>query len=177
LIEVAPKQTQESERAIDARNAFVMTSLLQEVTRSGTAAKARVQLKRDDIYGKTGTTNDSHDAWFAGYNPTVTAVTWIGYDNPKSLGDKETGGGLSLPVWIGFMQTALKGVAPSEASAPEGVVNRGGEWFYDEFAKNAGVSSLGLEANKDTASSSTAPAANKPSGEQERKSILDLFRN
>ncbi len=170
LVEVAPKAIQESQRAIDARNAFVMTSLLQEVTRSGTAAKARVQLKRDDIYGKTGTTNDSHDAWFAGYNATVTAITWIGYDSPKSLGDRETGGGLSLPVWIGFMQTALKGTVPAEVSAPEGVVNRGGEWFYDEFTKNAGVSSLGLEANKDAAS-------NKPSGEQERKSILDLFRN
>jgi penicillin-binding protein 1A len=170
LVEVAPKAIQESQRAIDARNAFVMTSLLQEVTRSGTAAKARVQLKRDDIYGKTGTTNDSHDAWFAGYNSTVTAITWIGYDSPKSLGDRETGGGLSLPVWIGFMQTALKGVAPSETPVPEGVVNRGGEWFYDEFTKNAGVSSLGLEANKDA-------VANKPSGEQERKSILDLFRN
>ena len=170
LVEVAPKEVQESQRAIDARNAFVMTSLLQEVTRSGTAAKARVQIKRDDIYGKTGTTNDSHDAWFAGYNSTVTAVTWIGYDNPKSLGDKETGGGLSLPVWIGFMQAALKGVASSEPPVPEGVVNRGGEWFYDEFTKNAGISSLGLEANKD------APP-NKPTGEQERKSILDLFRN
>jgi penicillin-binding protein 1A len=170
LIEVAPKETQDSRRAIDARNAFVMTSLLQEVTRSGTAARARVALNRDDIYGKTGTTNDSHDAWFAGYNPTVTAITWIGYDNPKSLGDRETGGGLSLPVWIGFMQTALKGIAPSEVQVPEGVVNRGGEWFYDEFTKNTGVSSLGLEANKDGVS-------NKPSGEQERKSILDLFRN
>ena len=179
LVEVAPKEIQESQRAIDARNAFVMTSLLQEVTRSGTAAKARVQLKRDDIYGKTGTTNDSHDAWFAGYNPTVTAITWIGYDNPKSLGDKETGGGLSLPVWIGFMQTALKGVATTEQSVPEGVVTRGGEWFYDEFAKNAGVSSLGLESNKDATSSNAAPPAspNKPSSEQERKSILDLFRN
>jgi len=175
LVEVAPKTLQESDRAIDARNAFVMTSLLQEVTRSGTAAKARVQLKRDDIYGKTGTTNDSHDAWFAGYSASVTAVTWIGYDNPKSLGDKETGGGLSLPVWIGFMQTALKGTTPMEMPIPEGVVNRGGEWTYDEFAKNAGVSSLGLEANKD-GSSSSAPAP-KPTVEQEKKSILDLFRN
>jgi penicillin-binding protein 1A len=68
------------------------------------------------------------------------------------------------------MQTALKGIAPSEVQVPEGVVNRGGEWFYDEFTKNTGVSSLGLEANKDGVS-------NKPSGEQERKSILDLFRN
>lgn len=162
LVETPPKDIQISERVIDARNAFLMTSLLQEVTRSGTAAKARVQLQRDDIYGKTGTTNDSHDAWFAGYNPNVTAVTWMGYDNPKSLGDKETGGGLSLPVWISFMQTALKGVPISEAQAPDGVVNRSGEWFYDEYTKGSGVTSLGLEGNK---------------AEQDRKSILDLFKN
>ena len=183
LVETPAKTMDESKRAIDARNAFVMTSLMQEVTRSGTAAKARVMLKRDDIYGKTGTTNDSHDAWFAGYHPTVTAVTWIGYDNPKKLGDRETGGGLSLPVWISFMETALKGVAISEPAVPEGVVNRGGEWFYDEYTKGAGITSLGLEANKDGSSSGAtapnaapAPAA-KPTAEQEKKSILDLFRN
>jgi penicillin-binding protein 1A len=173
LVEVPSKDVQESQRAIDARNAFVMTSLLQEVTRSGTAAKARAQLQRDDIYGKTGTTNDSHDAWFAGYSPTVTAITWIGYDNPKSLGDRETGGGLSLPVWISFMQTALKGVPVSEPQAPDGVVNRGGDWFYDEYTKGAGITSLGLDGNK-------GEVTTKPTGstvEQERKSILDLFRN
>jgi penicillin-binding protein 1A len=189
LVETPAKVIDESSRAIDARNAFLMTSLLQEVTRSGTAAKARVMLKRDDIYGKTGTTNDSHDAWFAGYHPTVTGVTWIGYDNPRKLGDRETGGGLSLPVWISFMETALKGVAVNEPAAPEGVVNRGGEWFYDEYAKGSGITSLGLDANKDGTSSGAtapnpapnpAPAAKpsaKPSAEQEKKSILDLFRN
>ncbi len=183
LVEVPPKDIQESQRVIDARNAFVMTSLLQEVTRSGTAAKARVALKRDDIYGKTGTTNDSHDAWFSGFNPTVTAVTWIGYDNPKNLGDHETGGGLSLPVWISFMQTALKDVPVSELKAPEGVVNRGGEWFFDDYTKNASITTLGLEGNRQSLpSSATTPAptpatAPKPSSEQERRGILDLFRN
>lgn len=171
LIDVTTKHVQDGPRAIDARNAFVMTSLLQEVTRSGTAAKARVQLKRDDIYGKTGTTNDAHDTWFAGYNTHVTAVVWMGYDNPKKLGDRETGGSLSLPVWVAFMEAALKGVPVSEPGTPEGVLNRNGEWFYDEFAKNAGVGSLGLDANKDG-----APAA-KSANEIERKSILDLFRN
>jgi penicillin-binding protein 1A len=174
LLQTSEKPIQEAQRAIDARNAFLMTSLLQEVTRSGTAAKARVLLKRDDIYGKTGTTNDSHDAWFAGYNPSVTAVTWIGYDNPKSLGDKETGGGLSLPVWTNFMQVALKNVPVSEIKMPEGVINKGGEWSYDEFAKN-GVTSLGLEANKDAASKGAV--GDKPASDQEKKSILDLFKN
>jgi penicillin-binding protein 1A len=189
LVEVVPKPIQEDQRAIDARNAFVMTSLLQEVTRSGTAAKARVLLKRDDIYGKTGTTNDSHDAWFAGYGGTISAVTWIGYDNPRKLGDKETGGGLSLPVWISFMETALRGVPVKEAEPPEGVINRGGEWFFEEFTKGSGVTSLGLDSTKEggsgsvvgplapiaTPSSNSAPA--KPASEQEKKSILDLFRN
>jgi penicillin-binding protein 1A len=185
LVETPAKVIDESSRAIDARNAFLMTSLLQEVTRSGTAAKARVLLKRDDIYGKTGTTNDSHDAWFAGYHPTVTGITWIGYDNPKKLGDRETGGGLSLPVWISFMETALKGVAVSEPAAPEGIVNRGGEWFYDEYTKGSGITSLGLEANKDGGSAASGASAgvpspvpsSKPTAEQEKKSILDLFRN
>ncbi|MFY8053907.1 MAG: penicillin-binding protein 1A, partial [Limnohabitans sp.] len=80
LSEFQPAPPDESTRAIEARNAFVMTSLLQEVTRSGTAARAQTTLKRNDIYGKTGTTNDSMDAWFAGYHPTLAAVTWIGYD-------------------------------------------------------------------------------------------------
>ena len=131
LVETKPPLPEEFERAIEERNAFMMSSLLQEVTRSGTAARAQAMLKRPDIYGKTGTTNDSMDAWFAGYQPTLTAVTWIGYDTPHKLGDRETGGGLSLPVWISFMETALKNVPVMEPAAPEGVVHVGGEWYYD----------------------------------------------
>ena len=145
LVEAKPPALGDSDRAIDARNAFMMTSLLQEVTRSGTAARAQATLKRPDVYGKTGTTNDSMDAWFAGYQPTLTAVTWIGYDTPRKLGDRETGGGLSLPVWITFMESALKNVPVMEPAAPEGVVHVGGEWYYDEYAKNSGVSGVGLE--------------------------------
>ncbi|MFM2111653.1 MAG: hypothetical protein RLZZ271_313, partial [Pseudomonadota bacterium] len=140
-----PPVIDESMRAIDERNAFVMTSLLQEITRSGTAAKAQATLKRPDIYGKTGTTNDSMDAWFVGFQPTVTAAVWIGYDNPKKLGDRETGGGLSLPVWISFMEQALKGTPVMEPHPPEGVVNVGGEWMFDDMAKGKSVTSVGLE--------------------------------
>ena len=171
LLEFKPPALDESLRTIDARNAFLMTSLLQEVTRSGTAAKAQATLKRPDIYGKTGTTNDSMDAWFAGYQKTVVAITWIGYDTPRKLGDRETGGGLSLPVWISYMETALKGIAVNEPNAPEGVLNLGGEWYYEEFAKGAGVSSLGLDDKpRPAAEGSAAPAA------EEKKKILDLFR-
>jgi penicillin-binding protein 1A len=170
LVESKAPAIEDAERSIDARNAFMMTSLLQEVTRSGTAARAQATLKRPDIYGKTGTTNDSMDAWFAGYHPTLTAVTWIGYDTPRKLGDRETGGGLSLPVWITFMESALKNVPIMEPSAPEGVVHVGGEWYYDEYAKNSGVSGLGLD-DKPESNTLTLPPA------EEKKKILDLFRN
>ncbi|MDR7305718.1 penicillin-binding protein 1A [Rhodoferax saidenbachensis] len=170
LVESTPPVLADSERAIDARNAFMMSSLLQEVTRSGTAARAQATLKRPDLYGKTGTTNDSMDAWFAGYQPTLTAVTWIGYDTPRKLGDRETGGGLSLPVWISFMETALKGVPVMEPVAPEGVVHLGNEWFYEEYAKGAGISSLGL-SDKPEETPESLPAAD------EKKKIIDLFKN
>jgi penicillin-binding protein 1A len=171
LLETKPVVPDESQRAIDARNAFVMSSLLQEVTRSGTAARAQSTLKRPDLYGKTGTTNDSMDAWFAGYQPTSVAVTWIGYDNPRKLGDRETGGGLSLPVWIQFMETALKNVPVSEPAAPEGVVQIGNEWYYDEFAKGAGVSSLTLVDGAESNPNQTLPPS------EEKRRILDLFKN
>ena len=89
----------------------------------------------------------------------------MGYDDPKKLGDRETGGGLALPVWIDFMQTALKGVPVAELTPPEGLVNQGGEWYYEEYARGSGVSSLGLEEK-------TPPT---PS-EDERAGILDMFR-
>ena len=155
----------ESQRTIDTRNAFIMSSLLQEVTRRGTAAKAQAELKRTDIYGKTGTTNDSLDTWFAGFQHSLVAVVWMGYDTPRKLGDKETGGSLSLPVWIDFMRQALKGVPLQEPLAPEGVVNLNGEWYYEEYTRGTGVRSLGLEDKTPTAPS-----------EDEKNSILDLFR-
>jgi penicillin-binding protein 1A len=173
LLETKPPVLDESLRVIDARNAFIMESLLQEVTRSGTAASAQATLKRPDLYGKTGTTNDSLDAWFAGFQPTLAAVTWIGYDTPRKLGDRETGGGLSLPVWIRFMEQALKNVPVMEPSVPEGVVNSGGEWFYNEYAQGGGISSMGLhdKTDADGGSVQALPQAD------EKKNILDLFKN
>ena len=175
ISETTPPTTATLPRAIDARNAFIMNSLLQEVTRTGTAARAQATLKRPDLYGKTGTTNDSVDAWFAGYQPTIAAVTWIGYDTPRNLGSRETGGGLSLPVWISFMERALKGVPVMEPTVPPGVVNVGGEWFYEEYARNSGVGSVGLDAGRSAAPAAGAPQA--PPAAEERNRILDLFRN
>lgn len=117
ITEITPPVLAEEQRAIPERNAFVMDSLLQEVARSGTAARAQATLKRPDLYGKTGTTNDSMDAWFAGFQP-LAAITWVGYDTPRNLGDRETGGGLSLPIWISFMESALKGVSVAKFLYP-----------------------------------------------------------
>ena len=184
LLEAPPPTLNESTRGIDSRNAFIMDSLLQEVARSGTAAKAQATLKRPDLFGKTGTTNDSIDTWFVGFHPTLTAAVWMGYDTPKKLGDKETGGGLSLPIWINFMEYALKGVPVTEYSPPEGVVNLNGEWYYDEYARGAGISSVGVQ--RESSASSAEPVSNPsaPSGgiqinppSDEKRRILDLFKN
>jgi len=165
LYEAQPAALADEARAIEPRNAFLMSTLLQEVARSGTAARAQATLKRPDLYGKTGTTNDSMDAWFAGYQKDLVAVVWIGYDQPRKLGDRETGGGLSLPVWIEYMGYALKGKPVDEIVPPEGVVNINGEWFYEEYAAGNGVRELSGEPN--------VPAT---SSEDEKKSILDLFK-
>lgn len=135
--EVAGKN---AKRTLDARNAFVMTSMMQDVVRRGTAAKAKV-LGRHDLAGKTGTTNDAIDAWFAGYNPDVVAVVWMGFDQPRSLGGSETGGAAALPIWIDFMSVALNGKPERQQPVPDGLIVRsteteGGalnEYFYAEF--------------------------------------------
>jgi len=167
LSQVEPAPLDETTRTIDARNAFVMSSLLQEVARSGTAARAQATLRRTDVYGKTGTTNDSQDTWFAGFTKSLVGIVWIGYDQPRKLGDRETGGGLSLPVWIDYMSFALKNVKPDEIKPPsEGLLNVGGEWYYEEYGPGHGVASLGLDVQ-----------APPPASEDERKGILDLFKN
>ena len=160
-----PLAVNESRRVIDARNAFVMSQLMGEVARSGTAAKVWQTFRRMDLAGKTGTTNDSLDAWFAGFQPQMAAVVWIGYDNPRKLGDKETGGGLALPVWMEFMAQALRKLPEQAPDVPAGLVQRGGDWIFEEYASGGGVSSVGLDDKLPE-----APNA------EERKGILDLFR-
>jgi penicillin-binding protein 1A len=113
---------QTAERAIDPRNAFVMTSMLRDVVNFGTATRA-LSLGRKDLAGKTGTTNENVDAWFCGFNASVVGVSWIGFDQPRSLGNNETGGVAALPIWISFMQKALKGVPEKKLELPEGVIS------------------------------------------------------
>ncbi len=115
-------------RVLPDSNVFLMRSLLADVTLRGTAAKARATLRRPDLYGKTGTTNDAVDAWFAGFQPTRVAVSWIGYDEPQSLGEGESGGGLALPAWIDFMQKALREVPVAALEPPSTVEWDGVDW-------------------------------------------------
>jgi penicillin-binding protein 1A len=144
LSQVKPdKAGDEANRVIDVRNAFIMDSMLQDVVKGGTAVKA-MSLKRTDLAGKTGTTNDSFDAWFAGYQPKIVGIAWIGFDQPRNLGNRETGGGLALPIWISYMQKALKDVPMAERVIPDGVITVNGEYFYAENPPTTGVRNLGL---------------------------------
>ncbi|MDP8566418.1 penicillin-binding protein 1A [Methylophilus aquaticus] len=145
---VQPGKHVSETRVIDQRNAFIMTTMLQDVVRNGTA-RAALSLRRPDIAGKTGTTNDQYDAWFAGYHPKEVAIAWMGYDSPRNLGRGETGGRAALPIWIKYMQETLKGMPVYQYKVPEGIVQlkvdayTGAqvgeddpgiyEYFYEEF--------------------------------------------
>ena len=133
-----------ADQVIDMRNAYTMISMMQDVVRHGTATRA-MQLGRQDLAGKTGTTSDSVDAWFCGFQPTLVGISWMGFDQPRSLGDKETGGGAALPIWMGYMEKALKDVPQAEYAMPDNMVavriNENGhrdangslvEYFYQE---------------------------------------------
>ncbi|WP_250473225.1 penicillin-binding protein 1A [Caballeronia sp. GAFFF1] len=163
--------------AITPRNAYVMNSLLQSVAQHGTAAKTN-QLKRSDLAGKTGTTNDSRDAWFAGYQRSLVAIAWVGYDNPRSLGDKETGGGLALPVWMDYMSRALQGVPEYKPLMPPDVKSLGGELYYDDMTPGHGfIATIGVSQappQEGGVSGVTAPAPDV--GEQEKQDIMNLFK-
>ena len=132
----------EANRVIDERNAFLMDSMMKDVVSFGTATKALV-LKRPDLAGKTGTTNDSIDAWFAGYQPKLVGIAWMGFDKPRNLGNKETGGGLALPIWIGYMQKVLNSIPIEERAIPNGLF-QADDYFYAENPPGTGVHSLGL---------------------------------
>ena len=133
-----------AEQAIDVRNAFTMVSMMQDVVRRGTGSHA-MQLGRQDLAGKTGTTSDSVDAWFCGFQPTVVGIAWIGFDQPRSLGGHETGAIAALPIWMSYMGKVLKNVPEAEYTMPDNMdavrINDNGrrddngsrvEYFYKE---------------------------------------------
>jgi penicillin-binding protein 1A len=171
IFQAPPTPLLEEHRVISARNAFMMSNMLKEITRSGTAQRASRELARSDLFGKTGTTNDSQDAWFVGYQPSRVAAVWVGYDSPKNLGNHETGSGLALPIWIDYMAPTLASVPEASLVAPPGVVQSGGEWYYSEYTPDRGIASIGLDASASAGATET-PAVDST----ERKNILDLFR-
>ncbi|MBV8211234.1 MAG: penicillin-binding protein 1A [Burkholderiaceae bacterium] len=131
-------------RVIDPGTAFIIDSMLRDVARYGTGARAS-SLGRTDVAGKTGTTNDSHDAWFAGYGGGIVGVAWFGFDQPRPLGERETGGGLALPIWLDYMASALKGLPLVERDPPADVVTIDGEYYLQQFQPGEGLASLGLD--------------------------------
>ncbi|MCQ9617762.1 PBP1A family penicillin-binding protein [Paenalcaligenes niemegkensis] len=137
-------------QAIDPRTAYVMSDLLRGVATSGTASRASAALKRNDIGGKTGTTNDSHDAWFAGYTPDLVSIAWMGFDRPKSLGSGETGGGVSMPIWVDYMRVALEGKPQVPLGPlPNGLSRINGDFYYDEFPPGVAIERVGLPSPMD----------------------------
>ena len=149
----------ESLRAIDARNAWLMDSMMHDVVRRGTATRAAQALKRGDLAGKTGTTNDYVDAWFCGYQPTVVGIAWIGFDQPKRLGSGETGGSAALPIWIGYMEHALNGVPESYMDTPAGLTQ---VTVHDPSGKGAGREFVYREQVPEEAAANPPAAAPKP---------------
>ncbi|MGB3741806.1 MAG: penicillin-binding transpeptidase domain-containing protein, partial [Castellaniella sp.] len=142
-------------RVIDPRTAYVMNDMLRGVATYGTGARVHRELKRNDIGGKTGTTNDSQDAWFAGFTPKQVAVAWMGFDQPKSMGQGETGGGAALPIWVGYMRTALKGqpeIPPGPM--PSGLSRINGDFYFSEYPPGVAIARVGLPAPGDPLSGS-----------------------
>jgi penicillin-binding protein 1A len=176
---------QNAPQTLSPRNAYVMNSLLHSVATSGTGAGTNV-LHRSDLQGKTGTTNDAKDGWFAGYQHNLVAVAWMGYDQPKSLGSKEFGAQLALPIWVDYMQQALHGVPQQEPPMPPGLESIDGElYFADRTPGNGFIASIGLDASN-PAGGATAIGGVGPQGltppppppdvtSDERKQIMDLF--
>ncbi|NLY27966.1 MAG: PBP1A family penicillin-binding protein [Alcaligenaceae bacterium] len=138
-------------RVIDPRTVYVMNDLMRGVATSGTGSRASRELKRNDIGGKTGTTNDSHDAWFAGFTPKLVGIAWMGFDQPKSLGSGETGGGASMPIWIDYMRHALKNqpVTPP-GPIPDGLIRADNNFYLAEFPPGQHIARVGLASPNDT---------------------------
>ncbi len=157
-----PPPLTEDNRVVPARNVFLVNSLLADVTRRGTAARAQQALQRPDLYGKTGTTNDAVDAWFAGFAPGAVAVAWMGYDDPRSLGEGESGADLALPIWIDAMSEMLQGVPVQPLTdylPPAGIVAAGDDWRYSEWADGGGLWQLDDPVPTAAAAAAAASAA------------------
>ncbi|WP_347554273.1 penicillin-binding protein 1A [Robbsia sp. KACC 23696] len=165
-------------RVIDARNAYLINSLLHDVATRGTGA-ATNKMGRNDLQGKTGTTNDAHDGWFAGYQQSQVAVAWLGYDQPRSLGSREFGAQLALPVWMNYMTEVLKGVPQVSMPMPQGITSINGEIYSDAFTPGNGfVQGIGLDDNSAGAVPGGLPGATQVAptvDSTERQRVMDMF--
>jgi penicillin-binding protein 1A len=187
---------QNAPRTISAANDYIMTSLLKSVAQSGTGAGTNA-LHRTDISGKTGTTNEAHDGWFAGYQRSLVAVAWMGYDQPKSLGSREFGAQLALPIWVQYMGRALRGVPQYSENPPDGISVLNDEMYLSKFTPGNGfVTGIGLDDANPFAASGPDAASEPPPGAvpgpnpdapppapppavtaSETSEILDLFKH
>ncbi|USB87400.1 penicillin-binding transpeptidase domain-containing protein, partial [Burkholderia cenocepacia] len=171
-------------RTIEGRNAYVMNSLLHSVATAGTGAGTNA-LGRNDLQGKTGTTNDAKDGWFAGYQQSLVAVAWMGFDQPKSLGSREFGAQLALPIWVNYMRTALNGVPEQQMPMPDGLTTIDGELYYADrtpgngFVANVDINPAenAISANDALGSAGAAGLAPPPVTPQEKQQIMDMFEN
>ncbi len=170
-------------RTIDARNAYVMNSLLHTVATAGTGAGTNA-LGRGDLQGKTGTTNEAKDGWFAGYQQSLVAVAWMGFDQPKSLGSREFGAQLALPIWVNYMRTALNGVPEQQMAMPDGLTTIDGELYYADRTPGAGfvasvdfnpAASPTVSANDALGSAGAAGLTPPPVTPEEKRQIIDMF--
>jgi penicillin-binding protein 1A len=157
-----PEVRVEENRVLDPRNVYVMDTMLRDVARYGTGAEATRRLGRNDIAGKTGTTSDAMDGWFSGYGGGVVAVAWMGYDEPRSLGGKEFGATVALPLWIDYMQVALAKQPPQELAVPDGVVREDDDWIYSEFADTPSLKYIDIDPNAQPQPGDQAPPAAAP---------------
>lgn len=173
-----PIKDDKTSRVLDPRNAFIMDSMLHDVVRSGTAFAASQALGRGDLAGKTGTTSDAVDGWFAGYSGDVVAVAWMGYDKPKTLGNREFGSTLALPIWINYMREALRGRPQYQMPVPEfGLLQADGDWMYAEYADKGGVKSLGIEESSSFWDRLFGPSPTQPTAQDpEAKRAAELYR-
>lgn len=172
----------ETTRVLDPRNVFIMDTMLREVVNSGTGYAARQRLGRSDLAGKTGTTNDAVDGWFAGYSNDVVAVAWMGYDKPRSLGGREAGATVALPIWSEYMRVALRNKPQFSMPVPEGIVQMDEDWVYSEFANGNGVYSVGIDERKSLwerifGAPPLQPAPQPTPEELERQRLDELLHN
>ncbi|MBY0238108.1 MAG: penicillin-binding protein, partial [Burkholderiaceae bacterium] len=158
-----PVVAQDGNRVLDPRNVFLADQMMREVVRSGTGAQAYQRIGRADLAGKTGTTSDAIDGWFAGYGGGVVGVAWMGYDEPKSLGGREFGATLALPIWMDYMKVALQKRPPQDLPPPEGLAQRDGEWLYSEYLDDTTVRAIDLDVQAapaaEAATAGATPAA------------------